>query len=294
MGETLTEMQKKLNGANELHAVVRTMKVLAASSVGQYELSVKGLAEYYRTVELGLHVSFKKLEPNSTFTKKNEIKTKGAIIFGSDQGLVGQFNEVISDFAIKGLATLPGNHQIMGVGARLQSRLQDADLSINKIFPVPTSVQAITPLVGEMLIECEKYLSEYGPSELYLFYNKTEAESDSTYSAVAQRLLPLDEKWRNQISKLSWPSVNLPEVIGDNASTLSALIREYIFISLFRACAESLASENLARLAAMTRADKNISELLEKLNHTYHRLRQDSIDEELFDVLSGYESLSDV
>jgi F-type H+-transporting ATPase subunit gamma len=76
------------------------------------------------------------------------------------------------------------------------------------------------------------------------------------------------------------------------AKTLGALIREYLFVSLFRACAESLASENASRLAAMQRADKKIDELLEDLNGEFHRLRQSGIDEELFDVISGFEALS--
>jgi F-type H+-transporting ATPase subunit gamma len=75
-------------------------------------------------------------------------------------------------------------------------------------------------------------------------------------------------------------------------TTLRALIREYLFISLFKACAESLASENASRLAAMERADKNIKGLLEKLQGTFNRLRQDGIDEELFDVIAGSGSAS--
>jgi len=41
----------------------------------------------------------------------------------------------------------------------------------------------------------------------------------------------------------------------------------------------------------MQRADKNIDDLLETLHGTYHHLQQSGIDEELFDVISGYESL---
>jgi F-type H+-transporting ATPase subunit gamma len=74
--------------------------------------------------------------------------------------------------------------------------------------------------------------------------------------------------------------------------TLLALVREYLFVSLFRACAESLASENASRLAAMQRAEKNIDELLVDLNRAFHRLRQSGIDEELFDVVSGFEAQS--
>ncbi|MBN2034223.1 MAG: F0F1 ATP synthase subunit gamma, partial [Deltaproteobacteria bacterium] len=97
--------------------------------------------------------------------------------------------------------------------------------------------------------------------------------------------------WRRELSRLPWPTKNLPEVMGDDTETLRALIREYLFVPLFRACAESLASENASRLAAMQRADKNIDELLEDLNGTFHRLRQGGIDEELFDVISGFEAL---
>jgi F-type H+-transporting ATPase subunit gamma len=42
----------------------------------------------------------------------------------------------------------------------------------------------------------------------------------------------------------------------------------------------------------MQRAGKNIEELLEDLNGTFHRLRQSGIDEELFDVISGFEALA--
>jgi F-type H+-transporting ATPase subunit gamma len=74
--------------------------------------------------------------------------------------------------------------------------------------------------------------------------------------------------------------------MGGEADTLRALVREYLFVSLFRACAESLASENASRLAAMQRAEKNIGELLEELNGSFHRLRQSGIDEELFGATS--------
>ena len=72
---------------------------------------------------------------------------------------------------------------------------------------------------------------------------------------------------------------------------LQALIREHLFVSLFRASAESLASENASRLAAMQRADRNIGELLQALQASFHQLRQASIDEELFDVIAGFDAL---
>ena len=168
--------------------------------------------------------------------------------------------------------------------------MKDAGLPLAGLFAVPNSVKAITPLVGQILVESETHRSQGEVGELHLFYNRP--TSGAAYEPVNQRLLPLDETWRRKLAELPWPTKNLPEVMGGGTETLRALIREYLFVSLFRACAESLASENASRLAAMQRADKNIDELLEDLNGTFHRLRQTSIDEELFDVISGFEAQS--
>jgi F-type H+-transporting ATPase subunit gamma len=267
------------------------MKALAASSIGQYERSVSALADYYQAVELGLGACIRESGQATTAERKApaEAKAIGAIVFGSDQGLVGQFNEVVADYAIKTLATLPGKPQIWAVGERVHARLTDAGLPPLGLFPVPNSVQAITPLVGRIQIESEAQRAKGGYDEVYVFHNRKQA--GELYAPVSQRLLPLDSKWQQDLSKVGWPTGTLPEIMNGNIATLRVLIREYLFISLFRACTESLASENASRLAAMERADKNITDLLEDLHGTFHRLRQSGIDEELFDVIAGFEAL---
>jgi F-type H+-transporting ATPase subunit gamma len=69
-------------------------------------------------------------------------------------------------------------------------------------------------------------------------------------------------------------------------------LREYLFVSLFRACAESLASESASRLSAMQSAERKIGDLIDQLQLKFNQARQNSIDEELFDVITGYEALS--
>jgi F-type H+-transporting ATPase subunit gamma len=269
------------------------MKALAASSIGQYEKSVDALGDYYRTVELGLGACFRESEPAAlTFERKKQTDAGaiGAIVFGSDQGLVGQFNDVVADFAVKTLAALPGKPRVWAVGERVHARLGDAGQSLIGLFTVPSSVKTIIPLVGQILVEHETHHDRGEVNELHLFYNRP--TSRAVYAPVGQRLLPLDETWRRKLAELPWPTKNLPELVGVGSATLRALIREYLFVSLFRACAESLASENASRLAAMQRAEKNIDELLETLHGTFHRLRQSGIDEELFDVISGFEALA--
>jgi len=289
----IQSLQHRIDGAADLQGVVRAMKALAASSIGQYEKSVLALGDYTRTVELGLGACFRDSAPTSPKPiggKKAKESAIGAVVFGSDQGLVGQFNDVVADFAVKTLAGLPGKARVWAVGERVNARLADAGLTMMGIFTVPNSVQAITPLVGQIQIESETRRAKGEYTQLYIFHNRPQA--GALFEPVSQRLLPLDEAWQQSLVKVGWPTKNLPEVMCDGTTTLRALIREYLFISLFRACAESLASENASRLAAMQRADKNIDDLLEHLRGTFHRVRQGGIDEELFDVISGFEALA--
>jgi F-type H+-transporting ATPase subunit gamma len=293
MSETTARLRRQMDNATDLQSVVRTMKAVAASGIGQYERSVRALIDYEHTVNLGLGACLRGIGPLALRTPHRATSGAAAlhaVVFGSDQGLVGRFNETVADHAIATLATLPGTPRVWAVGERVHARLVDAGLTPLGRFDVPTSVAGITPLVGQILVDSRRHDRLDADSELWLFYNGR--TTGSTYASVSLRLLPLDEDWRRQRVASPWPTKNPPEVMGGGAATLAALIGEYLFISLFRACAESLASENASRLAAMERADKNIDGLLEELRSNFHRLRQSGIDEELFDVISGFEALS--
>ncbi len=269
------------------------MKAMAASSIGQYENAVRSLDDYYRTVQLALAASFRQGTSRAegpSQTRQHASGTIGAIVFGSDQGLVGQFNEVMAAFAADTLKKIPGKKVVWSVGERMKSRLADADLAPEKSFILPNAISAITLLIEQILLEVESWRTKTGLTRIYLFHNHPEPGALCT--PLCQRLLPLDDSWQRDMASIPWPTGNLPQVMHGDGRALLAFVREYLFVSLFRACAESLASENASRLAAMQRAEKNIDELLEGLNRTFYRQRQSSIDEELFDVVSGFEALS--
>ena len=127
---TTASLRRKLGGAGDLQSVVRTMKAVAASSIGQYEQSVHALADYYRTVELGLGACLRESGPASLIAERKGRTVAGAIVavvFGSDQGLVDQFNDVVADYAIKALAALPAKPEVWAVGERVHARLAEAE-----------------------------------------------------------------------------------------------------------------------------------------------------------------------
>ena len=292
--DTLEDLRKKLSGAKDIKSVVRAMKAMAASNIAQYEAAVGSLGDYYHTVSLGIVAYLMQEKINGAVGNEGPSK-KGdnpvcAIVFGSDQGLVGRFNNLMTDFVVQSFHGLPGTKEIWVIGERVQLLLADAGLVAAKSFPVPNSIDAVTPLIGQILVEIEELTEKQLEMEFYIFHNQP--KPDTGYEPVMQRLLPLDEQWRHEFSDIKWPAKCIPELIGKAGAALLALISAYLFVSLFKACVESLASENASRLEAMQRADKNIGNLLDSLGHKFHRLRQSSIDEELFDVVSGFEALN--
>ena len=289
----MQSLSRKIAGAGDLQGVVSAMKALAASSIGQYEKAVQSLDDYYHTVELGLSACLRQAEPTHlpAHKQRKDAAPIGAIVFGSDQGLVGRFNEVIVDLALDTLKKLPGKtKQILAVGDRVHSLLTDANFAPVSLLAVPTSVHGITPLIGQVLIDIETARDKGDVVEVYLFHNSP--KPGATYEPVFKRLLPLDREWRSKLTAVPWPTKKLPQIVDGQRPALDAFISGYLFVLLFQACAESLNSENASRLAAMQRAEKNIKQILEDLNLEFHRVRQESIDEELFDVVSGFEAIA--
>src|SRR5208337_1750100 len=148
MSESTEELRRKINSAEQLGSVVRTMKALAAASIVQYERAVHSLSEYYHAIELGLCVCLRATAPARFGIAK-------AIVFGSDQGLVGQFNDQLATFVLSELKCMPGDKTILAVGERISGRLQDAGFSTVRAYSVPGSVAGITPLVSQILIDQE-------------------------------------------------------------------------------------------------------------------------------------------
>ena len=292
MIETLGSLQRKIRSARELKEVVRTMKTLAAVNIRPYEQAARALEAYDRAVELGLLACLRETKASvvEPAGPRAAAKPAGVIIFGSDQGLVGQFNEHIAATFLSEATRQPGEFIVWPVGERVEDQLVDSGLQLQPSYRVPDSVAGITPLISQILSDMEPLHTRGELSQIVLHHNRP--KPGALYEGVRRRVMPLDREWLAGLKAKAWPTRAIPDVLPSSAQALSALIREYLFVCLFQACAESLAAENASRLAAMQRAEKNIQEMLEQVQLRYQRQRQDSIDEELFDVVAGYEALT--
>ncbi|MCR3883785.1 F0F1 ATP synthase subunit gamma [Methanotrichaceae archaeon M04Ac] len=291
--EELERVKRKIKSAGELQSVVKIMKAISSTNIREYERAVESLAEYSRSIEMGLSVVMMKsgkIVP--AFSPAREGGLLGAVIFGSDQGLCGKFNEQIASFALGILAEMENEEtRAVAVGERVIGHLEDGGLSIEAQFSFSGDFLGITEVMGEVLVKIEEWRIEGGLDRIVLFYNRPESGPMAIFRPSMARLLPLDERWMNELTKRRWPSRSLPTFSMDPDWLFSSLVREHIFSSLYRAFVESLASENASRLSSMQAAERNIEEHLNELSSQYRKRRQEAISSEMQDVLVGFEAL---
>src|SRR5271166_5860706 len=100
--EALEALKKTIAVTEELQSLVKTMKVLAGVNIRQYERAAHAVAEYNRTVEMGLQIALRRLPPGLVMSPQSGGKL-GAIVFGSDQGMCGQLNDQVVQHAARAL-----------------------------------------------------------------------------------------------------------------------------------------------------------------------------------------------
>ena len=289
--EELESLKRKIKNAEDLQSVVKIMKTMSASNIREYEKAVESLSEYNKTIEMGLQIVMMNKQDEFLITKSEGRKCLGAVVFGSDQGLCGSFNDQIANYVIDKLKVI--DHEmcsILAVGERVISRLEAGGRPIDAHFSFFGTHQGVAQVMLDVLVELEEWRMNRGIDQIVLFYNKSVPDAVSRPHMVY--LFPLDMDWLRELAEKKWPGRTLPTFSMDADRLFSSLVRNYLFFSLYRAFVESLASENASRLASMQMAEKNIEDHLNELSVQFHRRRQSAITSELLDVVTGFEAIT--
>lgn len=281
-------IKRMITSTENLKSIVGTMKAYASSNIVQFQTAAKASMEYAEIVDMSLFIvlSNEKETKKNLCVSKNKKQGSVYIIFGSDHGLAGRFNENISIFAEEILEeNTITNNKVIIIGQQVYSRMQKVE-QISDSYSAPQSVEAITDSVLDLLFKIEEYREE--TEEVILVYNMP--VDQSSFQVKKETLFPVD--FNRIVSKIGkWDSNSLPVFLIEKELILSELLKQYFFISLYKTFCYSLAAENASRLASMQSAEKNIEERLESLLSEFRRKRQNDITEEINDVISGFKAI---
>lgn len=289
--ETLEALTARMDTTQEVQSIVRTMKSLSAVSIRQYDNAVHALRDYNRAVERGLQAVLRQ-GVHLAQTREDPGARLAAVVFGSERGLCGRFNENLARLVASEIGRSGEQRPfVLSVGGQAASRLSAAGFPPDETLVLPGSVEGLVKTAQSTLIRLERQREESGVGRVQVFFNRRTRRALAT--PTARILAPTPTAYLAHLAERPWPARGLPIYSMDRDELFSWLLRQHLYVSVYRAGAESLASEHAARLAAMQAAERNISERLDDLSALYRKKRQESITAELFDIVAGFEAQRD-
>jgi len=288
-------IERKLETAKDLQSIVKTMKGLAAVSISQYEHAVDTIGQYFSTIEQGLQITMKHQSQLPMLFQQADVKKVAphriAIVFGAGQPMCGAFNEVLATYFDqewqKQFRDVPS--KIVVVGHRVRANLERYGKSVDHLFEMPTTIERINETVQSLVLAVQRWNTEENYDQFFLFYNRPEA--NAAYRPVMQQLLPINLNWLRELSERSWSGRSIPTHTMEAADLVTALVKQLLFVSIYKAFAESLSAENNSRLVAMQLAEKKITEMIDELTKAFWSRRQVNITEEILDIMASFEVL---
>lgn len=284
----LQELKSRRETTLTLLNLVRNVKAIAAVTIREQQIRAQVLKQYEETLEDSLGLVLRSQDLSKRGGIPGEIQGRGIarIVLGSDQGMCGAFNQKVAS-----LVPRDAEGPLVVMGYRAARELEKRGNRVDECVEVPHGALGGHHTVGRLLVWLERWQGCKRVGEVLLYLN-TPPKTGIDYLPQCRRLLPLGQDWLERLADRTWNARTLPAVLGPSDELLKTLIRQWLFITVYRGLADSLVAESDARLSTMQAAEDNIQGKLEELKRDYRSLRQSIIDAELLDISAGFEVIT--
>lgn len=281
---TLRDVRRKINSIQSTQTITRTMRMVSASKLAKAQSTLERITAYAGKIEELLKRVAQRLpeDAHPLLAKKEEIRNVLLLPIASDRGLSGAFNLNIAKAVEDFIRTNQGSYEKIGVyliGKKIGDYFRRRHIQTAKEW---VDVKTVDPAVVESIASdvMDLYLNgEY--DKVYLIY--THFRSAVKQEVRFEEFLPIAvEASEETLDYLYEPKMD--EIIFE-------LIPQFIKTKIYFALAESQTSEHAARMASMENATNNCGELITHFTLVYNKTRQQSITNEMMDIVGGAEAL---
>ena len=287
MAQTLEHLTRKNATLTSIRSIVHTMKTLSAINAAPYEQAAHSIEKYHKTLLQGLAAFVYRSGGISLLTESVQPNRRLLVVFGSDHGLCGNYNELMANTVTDYTRSHPiAKQHILCIGSRMANSLLEQDLTPDVVLMPPASADGVGRLAGDIVTRIEQLGRGQSLAELAVTLVFTERAEHGYQETVTRALLPLDQALLQPVQR--WESRSLPDYTMNADALLSSLIRNHVFASVFRASAEAMVTENATRLALMQQAEQSVDEQLDVVKQDLSNVRQDEITNELMDIVIGH------
>ena len=279
---SVRDIRRRIRSVDNTAKVTNAMSLIAASKMRRAQNSVlEGRPYSVKIQEVIAHLAAQPMDDESSaqpLLAVRPVEKAAVLMISPDRGLCGglhaNLNRRVGQFILNQEVPI----QAIAVGRKGRDFMARTNQDLKATFtdlgetPLLVDTHAISHMVIDSYCDGEA-------DEVYLAY--TQYVSTMVQEPVIEKLLPIAPA-----------ELTASESVGyiyepGNLAVLQNLLPRFVEMQIYHAILEAIASEQSARMVAMRAATDNASELAGDLTLTMNKLRQESITNELLDLIGG-------
>ena len=279
------EIRGKIKSVENTKKITKAMEMVAASKMRKAQERMRAARPYSEKIR---HVAANlgKANPEYVhpFMEINGAKDQGFIVVTTDKGLCGGLNTNILrmvSFALRDLQAAGHKAKAVAIGNKGLGFLGRSGVEVVAHATQLGDTPHLDKLIGPVKVLLDAYVNgEINSVNLCYtrFINTMKQES------VVEQLLPLSaEVLKTHEVHSTWDYIYDP----DAQVVIDELLLRYVEAMVYQAVAESMASEQSARMVAMKSATDNAGNVINELKLVYNKTRQAAITKELSEIVAG-------
>ena len=288
-------LRRRIKSVQSTKKVTKAMELISASRIMRAQARVAAARPYSEqiTAVIGNLASGGAGLTSPLLSEREDVRTVAFVVVSADRGLAGAYNSSVlrtAERAIRDVRADGREARLVVIGKKgrdyFRFRHYDIDDAFLGMTDQPTYENA-REVAEAVTTRFES--GEYDRVELIY----TQFLSVASQRVTSRRFMPLDSSALEAAaaSAAEGPTASY-EFEPDPSLILDRLLPRYAEARLFAALLEASASEHAARQRAMKSASDNADELITKLTRVMNRARQDSITNEIMEIVGGAEALS--
>jgi len=290
MAKGTKELKERISGVKNIRKITSAMELVATQKLKRLQQRAETARPFAETIQEMVGRLAGGVRPGlSPLLETRDVRRAAHLVVTSDKGLCGSYNTNVVKL-VQGLTARDDGveRRVLVLGSKGQRLLAAKGETVHEALPDVVEkldfVRAraiVNGLVSDFL--------EEEVDEVALVY--TSFVSSVRQVPVVQKILPIDPASLVEQEVAQAPG---PDVILEPSSDelVTRLLPKFLEIKGYAAILESLASEFTARRMAMKAATDAADDMIGALTRQYNRARQESITNEILEIVSGAEALA--
>jgi F-type H+-transporting ATPase subunit gamma len=284
---TQLDIKRRIRSVKNTQQITRAMKFVAAARLRRAHERALAARPYARALAHVIKSAALRIPESAhpLLARRTEERVLLLVVSG-ERGLCGAFNSNVIRRAIEFLRGRPTQTlEVMTLGRKGRDALRKQRWKISAEY-VDISSRADHARSSEIAKQIAELYQANQIDAVYVVFN--EFKTVLTQTITLEKLLPIEAPETRPGEASATGEIAIDYLYEQpRADLLDGLLPRYLESQIFRALAESSASEHAARMTAMDSATNNAVDLIDKLTLYMNKVRQAAITKEIIEVVSG-------